>query len=361
MINQLRNSVLLRFLRNPADSPASFSLSEWASLIPSARRANLLSRIACLVDQRPGFDKLPPKVVFHLKSALTVAEGNQRSVLWEVRQIHQVLANINLPFIVLKGSAYITAGFSAGSGRLLSDTDIMVQRDRLDEAESAFYKNGWMTSKLDSYDQHYYRTWTHELPPMQHLGRGTSLDVHHTILPPTARLKPDVNKLWQEVRPLKGFSGAFVLGPVDMVLHSATHLFHEGELDNLLRDFVDLDALLRSFASTDGFWDQLHSRAIELDLSRPLFYVVRYLTMLLDTPVPRDFAQSLLLVGSPGKAIVLIMDSLILRSLSAIVLEQKGLMIGTSKFLMYVRAHYLRMPMRLLLPHLIRKQFLSDR
>jgi hypothetical protein len=357
MINLLRSSILLRFLRDPVTASQSFSLAQWAILIQSARRANLLSRVACLVDKLIGLDALHPKVSFHLSSALTVAQGNQRSVFWEVRKIHQALTEYNIPFVILKGAAYIVGGFEAGLGRLLSDTDIMVPRDRLDETEAAFYKNGWITTKFDAYDQRYYRTWMHELPPMQHLDRGTSLDVHHTILPPTSSLKLDVDKLWRHIQPLKNFSGAYVLGPADMILHSATHLFHDGELENSLRDLVDLDALFRSFMPIEGFWDHLYSRAIELNLSRPLFYAIHYLTKLLDTPVPNDFYQSILQIGAPRESISSIMDFLILRSFASIVFEQKIGLLGPSKFLMYVRSHYLRMPIHLLLPHLFRKQF----
>ena len=83
-----------------------------------------------------------------------------------------------------------------------------------------------------SYDQRYYRQWMHELPPLQHLDRGTSLDVHHTILPPTADSRIDARKLWEHIVDVPGFEGVHVLCRADMVLHSATHLFHEGEWEN---------------------------------------------------------------------------------------------------------------------------------
>ena len=43
--------------------------------------------------------------------------------------------------------------------------------------------------------------------------------------------------------------GFAVLAPEDMVLHSATHLFNEGEFDRGLRDLNDLDLLLREFGA----------------------------------------------------------------------------------------------------------------
>lgn len=34
---------------------------------------------------------------------------------------------------------------------------------------------GWKMKAEDNYDEHYYRGWMHELPPMQHNVRGTLL------------------------------------------------------------------------------------------------------------------------------------------------------------------------------------------
>ena len=45
--------------------------------------------------------------------------------------------------------------------------------------------------------------------------------------------------LLARARPL-GDSGFHVLAPEDMVLHSAVHLYQEGELDHGMRDLLDL-------------------------------------------------------------------------------------------------------------------------
>ncbi len=49
--------------------------------------------------------------------------------------------------------------------------------------------------KSDPYDDLYYRQWMHELPPLVHGERGRMVDVHHTILPLTARPTPDAQAL----------------------------------------------------------------------------------------------------------------------------------------------------------------------
>ena len=121
-----------------------------------------------------------------------------------MNRVERALRDLNVPVVLLKGGAYVMAGLPAGRGRLMSDLDILVPRERLPEVEGALSARGWETLEADSYDDYYYRNWTHELPPMRHRDRNTELDVHHTILPPLGSLKPDPALLFDAARPLAG-------------------------------------------------------------------------------------------------------------------------------------------------------------
>ena len=78
-----------------------------------------------------------------------------------------------------------------------------------------------------------------------------------------------------------------VLAPADMVLHAIVHLFYGGEMDDALRDLVDIADLLEHFGATEpGFWDGFWSRAEALDVTPPAWYALRYVQQLLGTQVP---------------------------------------------------------------------------
>lgn len=326
----------------------------------AARHGYLLSRVAWLAKQRSLMERLPEKIQFHLSSALRVSESQAISVNWEVAQIHKALGAASIPFILLKGGAYIKGKFAPAPGRLLSDVDIMVPKEQLNDAEKALYGGGWFPTNLNAYDQRYYREWMHELPPMQHLERGTTLDLHHTILPPTALLKPDVAKLWAAARAIENEPGGFVLSPQDMVLHSATHLFHDGELEHGLRDLVDMDALIHQFSGQDRFFEALVERAQDLNLGRPMHYALKYCKLFLRSPIPDEIISRAVGLGSQSMAVRKIMDIAVLRSIGSILEERPSFESHVAQSAMYVRSHYLRMPLRLLIPHLVRKQFTAD-
>ena len=68
------------------------------------------------------------------------------------------------------------------------------------------------------------------------------IDVHHTILPLTARPTPDAAAMIADSVPLE--NGLRVLSPADMIVHAAAHLFADGDLAGGLRNLWDIDRLV---------------------------------------------------------------------------------------------------------------------
>ncbi len=280
-----------------------------------------------------------------------MATAQTDAVEREVAFLGKALATVNVDLVLLKGAAYLIAGLPAARGRVFSDVDILVPHGKLPEVESALMLHGWSTTHHDAYDQRYYRQWMHEFPPMRHNTRRTILDVHHAILPLTARLKPNSAKLLAASRPIRGEHRLRVLCPVDMVLHSATHLFHNDDLRQGLRDLADLDSLFRHFGQQTGFWEELPRRAVELDLVRPLYYGLRYASRFLGTPVPVQAWHDADL-GRPPRLAGRLMDMLYDRALRPVAPSDADLLTPLSRQALYVRAHWLRMPPLLLAWHL---------
>jgi hypothetical protein len=241
-------------------------------------------------------------------------------------------------------------------GRLFGDIDFLVPKERIEEIERILLAADWASAIKDDYDQHYYRRWTHQIPPLRHYKRQTFLDVHHTIVPPTARASVDADTLAAASLPLGDDPKLRILAPADMVLHSAVHLFNEGEFDRGLRDLLDLDDLLRHFGQQPGFWPALADRAQVLGLTGPLLLTLRYRERLLDARSPDEIRPSIL-KWQPSAAKRAVYDALFDRALLPDHPACNGRLTGLARWLLYVRAHYLRMPLPLLVPHLLRKAF----
>ena len=340
---------------------SSFQMADWDLLVRQARRSEMLATLLALFTSRGLESHIPEPALRHFQAAWNLALANAAAIKWEVVQVYQALAGVVDEPVLLKGAAYLLAHGPAAPGRIFQDIDILLPKAQLQKAERALLFGGWATTHLDAYDQQYYRQWMHELPPLRHMRRGSVLDVHHTIMPETSYIKLDGRELIAKavtVEAGEGFS-VRVLSNIDMILHSATHLFQEGEFNHGLRDLFDLDRMMRAFSQQEGFWDELLARAKQLDLERPLFYATRYAKQILETPVPAGVEHALT-AGSVVWWRIVVMDFLFLRVLACDHRSCRRLMTGTAKWLLFVRSHYIKMPLWLLIPHLIRKAVRSE-
>ena len=329
------------------------NLPQWDLLIRQARRANVLASLAELLNAN--VVEIPERARLHLKSAQIHADRFNIALAFEIKCIQKALKDIPMALVLLKGSAYFMAENNAAKGRVFSDVDILVPEQQLMAVEMALTNAGWMTNTLDPYDQKYYRLWMHEIPPLRHLKRQTSIDVHHNILPKTSGKYPDANKLLANCIKVPKYN-IWVLAAEDRVLHSATHLFHEGDFTQGFRDLFDLDNLLKEFATSDDFWIKLLQRAKELKQQIPLYYALRYTQKIFLTPVP----EKILLLSKqqmPNHINTVVMDALFLRALLPDHDSCNDKWTGLARSLLFIRSHWLKMPVYLMVPHLLRKTY----
>jgi hypothetical protein len=284
-------------------------------------------------------ETLPHKIASILEVVRGDLESSRTQALWEAEMARRALAPLGVPVVLLKGSAYAAAGLEAGCGRSIGDLDILVPREALDAVQDALLAAGWeWVKEKDEYDDLYYRRWMHELPPLIHKERDRMIDVHHTILPLTARLTPDAAALIEDSIILE--NGLRILSPPDMLIHSATHLFADGDMAGGLRNLWDIDRLVRQFADEPDFWTRLRERARRHQLKAATSRALRLATRLYGTPVEARLA-------GPKPAL----DPLFERRL----LARNGWGQATRPFLrfaFYVRSHWLRMPPLMLARHL---------
>ena len=345
--------VLVAALRNPA-SVAALDAQGWTALLTIARAERLVGTLAYRLEGQT----LPGSVAAILADERTNAEYQKRSALWEADCARRALADYPGKVVLMKGTAYAAAGLRAAKGRHIGDLDIMVARDDLPQVEGMLLQAGWEWVKEDAYDDAYYRDHMHELPPLIHKERDRMIDVHHTILPLTARPTPDAAAMLADSVPLPlagGVRGGSVrskhdspsrkreeslgiFSPTDMIIHSAAHLFADGELDGGVRNLWDIHCLLTEFAD-ETFWPALKARAEHHQLWPAVHCAARLANQIYGTGIPGDWQSSNWL------------DSYYIRRLTARDNWGRGTRKCT-RLIFYIRSHGLRMPPMMLARHL---------
>ena len=332
------------------------TLNQWDLLLRQARSAMLLAKLYYLVESKQLLDDIPATAFRYLKSAKIHSDKQLHDLFWEVRHLKKIARKLKYPLVLLKGAAYTMSDKKAARGRIFSDIDLLVAHENIANTESQLMLNGWVSSKLDEYDQTYYRQWMHEIPAMRHMFRGSVIDLHHNILPKIVKNCPNATLLLTEVKLLAEHEGLSVLSSIDMIIHSATHLFYDGELEHGCRDIIDLFDLLNQFVDDGGTLDDLVARANELGLQNPVYYALHYVGLILQFSVPEETINKL--QGNVPKGLmVYIMDFLFMRALMPDHESCNDSWSGLARWLLYVRSHWLRMPLYQLIPHLLRKSY----
>jgi len=322
--------LLARALRDPA-SVTTLDATGWTALLQIARAEQLIGTLAARVQGL----KMPPDAARILTDAAASIAQQRIAALWEAEVARRVLKPLGVPVILLKGTAFLAAGLKAGVGRSVGDLDLLVPRERIGDVEAALLAAGWEWVKPDPYDDAYYRRWMHELPPLIHRERDRMIDVHHTILPLTARITPDAQALIADSLPFSPEPGALrTLSPSDMLIHAAAHLFADGDLAGGMRNLWDVHCLIEEFGVAG-----LTQRAQHHGLWREVARAARLAHELYDTPIPETWR-----IWDSG-------DPLYMRRLTA----RDGWGRRTrplTRFGFYVRSHWLRMPPAMLARHL---------
>ena len=315
-------TLLVQVLGYP-ESIAALDAEGWTDLLTVARAEQLLGSLAHRLDGLP----VPDDVARILADARASAVEQRRAALWEAEMARRALRDVNAPVVLLKGTAFVAAGLGAGVGRSIGDLDILVPKEALPAVEAALLAAGWEWVKPDPYDDDYYRRWMHELPPLIHRARDRMIDVHHTILPPTARPKPDAAALIADAVTLE--NGLKVLSPNDMLVHAAAHLFADGDLAGGLRNLWDVHRLIEEFG-TAGLAERARHHGLSVETAR----AVRLSNWLYGeggtlTTVDRLYVRRLLARDGWGRATR-----------------------PFTRLAFYIRSHWLRMPPLLLARHL---------
>ncbi|QGP78880.1 nucleotidyltransferase domain-containing protein [Sphingobium sp. CAP-1] len=330
-------ALLVRVLRDPAVA-AGLDPSGWNGLIAAAKAERLIGALAWRLDDAPA------AVRPILEDAKRDAAREAQQALWEADRAALALAPLGLPVILLKGTAYAAAGLKAGQGRFIGDLDILVPRDAMAAVEQALIAAGWEWVKEDAYDDAYYRQWMHELPPLIHVERDRLIDVHHTVLPLTARQTPDAAAMIADALPIG--DGLSILSAQDRIVHAATHMLADGDLQGGLRNLWDIHCLCMEGSEADeDFYLSLFEAAASHQLTAALWRALRLSHRLYGTPVKayrtpitvdyklrwsdRLFIARLLARDGWGR-------------------ETRKLLV----FAFYVRSHWLRMPPLMLARHL---------
>ncbi|WP_448212685.1 nucleotidyltransferase domain-containing protein [Colwellia sp. MEBiC06753] len=334
----------------------NLSNKQWELLVKQAKASQVIASLGCKLQ--PFYDSgfISDRVWHHFSSSILLIEKQKLNTEYELSNLNTLLSKLNKTAILLKGAAYCALNLPVSLGRVFTDIDLLVPKEDIAILESELWFNGFMSTTESDYDKRYYRTWMHEIQPLQHINRKTILDVHHNILPLTSKTKISLEPLKEQLKSLPEYPYIKTLSDEALILHSATHLFHEGEFEKGFRDLTDLASLLNSYLEENSSYEHLITMAKQSGLGRQLFFACRYTKAILDTKIPQPLSKELSSF-QPNFLSLKFLDFYFLRALTPHHGSLDSLAKRFSCQVLYLRGHLLRMPLMLLIPHLVKKSY----
>jgi len=331
-----------------------WNATNWESLLEQAYHTGLVARVFYLLNENELTGYIPANLYWHFISAWKLFLAHESDIKKEVAQINGILSVINTKAVYLKGTAYLEEGLICSKGRIFSDVDVFVPKAKLAQAENILKWQGWTLKELDEHDQHYYREWMHELPPMVNTKSGLTLDLHHNLIPIISRIKLDSDALFENCLEREV---SMSLSNEDKVLHSAAHLLLDGEFNHGFRDLHDIYLMIQEFnAAENGFINRLIKRSQALNFEFILYHCLKLQQRLFSIELDEDIFNTLI-KNKLSRAKANFIVSLFEHVLNP--LPKKTFLYNLSSFLLYIRSHWLKMPLKILIPHLFYKSIIA--
>ncbi len=341
------SDLLISIYNNPAKIE-HLTLDEWSKVITYGRDQNMLGRLWWRIQTHNCDRFVPNKVKVHFANSDTFVAQQKININRELSDIASCFSARNIPCTVLKGAAYIALSSDTSNGRIFNDIDILVDKAQLREAEIALMTLGYFHKKETDYDKRYFREWMHEIQPLVHNKRFTTIDLHHNILPLTNKKHFNANRLHSVLLPQFNMQ---TLDAVDRFIHSATHLFTEGEFPHAIRDITDLIILYNEINDVNAsrlLLDRANALGLETYIELALYFV------LLNIGDKKGFDYVEQLINRRFITAHVTLPSYYF-VFSADTVEQDGIRQHFALFWLYMRSHLIKMPIRILIPHLCRK------
>ena len=329
-------------------SLAEFDLPQWEQLLRILRGADMLGAFYYFLKTNELLPIVPDFFQAHLHSAKRYSDRQVQQIKTETDYLCQTLQTINCQPTFLKGAAYVLDKTSNHEGRVMTDIDILVYKDDLALVETTLKRYGWVEKKLDDYDQQYYRKWAHELPPFNHPERGVTLDIHHTIIPPISGIEIPESLLFGTTKHTE--SGKITLSDPMMVIHCIIHLFYNEDYEKSFRDIFDIHLLLTDYEEKYQL-TSICQLADELGFSKEIYYACALTDAIFKTQRVKN------LTGQSARYTHVTTTNFFIKNIILPAIMPHHDLINTpwsnfARTIMFLRGHYLKMPLKVLVPHI---------
>lgn len=232
-------TIAIHCFADPQQFCQSATPAKWTQLLQEGRDLGLTAQLYALFKRHNLWQALPSKVQQHLSWGWRFYLRQRHALFFELQQLEPSFVELDYPVLLLKGAAYQALGLTAAEGRLFSDIDLLVDRSAIQDCKGRLFMAGFYEAEVSAYDRFFYLTLSHECPPLVHVQRSSSIDLHFNIFPLAGRKHLNIEYFIQQRSTLSG-SGFATPSLAMLFIHAAIHFYWQEESHKMAKDLVDL-------------------------------------------------------------------------------------------------------------------------
>lgn len=209
----------------------------------------------------------------------------KRKDILPILQIHR---ERNIPLNLLKGiplSEFIYKDYGA---RSMSDLDVLVPVDKIQESKEIFLTNGW---ELVDHDSSHLPDHIHELRdthnPYSFQKGGTKVELHDKIHSGLPSYHIPIKDLWERSKTYRFLNHEiFTFEDEDFLIHLCVHLHQHFVTTSvfMFKHFIDIEGFINS-ENTKIDWEVVNRRSIQYNCQEEVFNVIRMINEFFGTRV----------------------------------------------------------------------------
>jgi hypothetical protein len=263
---------------------------QWDALITLAARERAITPLAQRLHSL-GASRVPATVRERLDRLALISDFQLTTLHDRLARVLALLGSRQIEAVLLKGAGLAYSAYDRLTARPMGDIDLLVHRDRAQEAWELMTTDGWVR-RPDIAPERSYEDHQHLAPLEDADGLQMGLELHTALFTQQAPFVLPPSQIWEGARSIRaGTAAALVPSAEDQLLHAALHFAWSHEMTfGAWRTMRDVDRLT---SGSDLRWDAFVEKAVAARGATCCYWTLRLSQELVGATVPDGVLDTL--------------------------------------------------------------------
>ena len=215
---------------------------QWQQWVKTASDKRVLAAAFLSLQRHQLLSCLPADLQEYLQYVLDLNRERNQKIIRQLKELNTLFQPHGISFVVMKGVGHMLDGMYGDAGeRMVYDTDILVEPDKMIEAARLMHQQGYITQK--EFNPRALESTMH-YPILLREDKMAGVEIHRIPVQYLYHKQFKGEKVFARRVPSRQIPGFFLMHPHDRIIHNFMHaqLMHSGHYHGQisLRDLYDL-------------------------------------------------------------------------------------------------------------------------